>query len=102
MATAAGTARALEKPAPLSQAEALEILNAMPRMVATSNTRIKAGSIVLVAYEVCSLRRGPYTFPEQPFYVLREITFVEYCLSLPSGLRAQNRQLMHFYEIATD
>ena len=95
------TARALEKPAQLSEAEALKILNDMPRMVAASNTRLAAGQIVVVAYEVSDLTRS-FVFPPQPFQIMREITFHEFCLSLPPKTRAGTMQGRRFYEIATD
>lgn len=94
-------APALEKPACLSEAEALKILNDMPRMVAASNSKLEPGLIVTVAYEVQSLNRS-FVFPPQPFMILREITFREFCQSLPAKTRAGRSQRRYFYEISTD
>lgn len=101
MSAAAGTARALEKPAGLTETEALKILNDMPRMVAASNSKLAPGTIVTVAYEICDLNRS-FTFPPQPFRILREITFTEFVQSLPKKTRAGSGQCRHFYEIHTD
>lgn len=93
--------RALEKPVPLTEAEALRILNAMPRLVAASNSNLAPGIIVIVAYEVSDLNRS-FTFPEQPFRILRKLTFAEFRQSLPKHTRAATGPIRHYYEIHTD
>jgi hypothetical protein len=97
----AATARARERSVPaLSREEALEILNSMPYLVATSNTkllpeqftvrtlkyltahnqlhRIQKPPIIPVAFTVVGADKRSYTFESQPFMVMREITREEF------------------------
>ena len=100
MATSAAAPARVRK-AKLSRDRALKILNAMPRLVAASNTLIRPGTIVVVAYEV-SENDAVYVFSAQPFRVLREISFREYFESLPTKLKYYKSAGKHHYEIATD
>ncbi len=103
---AAATARAKTVSAhalpALSRRAALAILNAMPMLVACSNTQLQPNAIVTVAYEVHSFGFAPYIFPAQPFCILREITFAEFRRALPAGTRAMAWQSKKFYQICTD
>lgn len=85
----------------LTEAEAIRILNSMSMMVAASNSRLTPGSIFTVPYEVSDMCRA-FTFPPQPFQIMREITFQEFVRAMPPGTRAGPSQRRFFYVISTD
>lgn len=73
----------------------------MPRLVAASNTLLRRGQVVVVAYEV-SENDAVYIFPAQPFRVIAEISFHQYIQSLPAKMKYYRQPAKHYYEIFTD
>lgn len=87
---------------PLSRARALEIIQAMPMLVAFSASKIEPGAIVNQCFEV-EEDRQKFAFDEQPFRIVREISRAEYLAALPKHhRRVTNMGACHYYEIFTD
>jgi hypothetical protein len=105
----AAAARAL---APLTREEAIEILNRMPYLVATSSYKL-LNSMILSSkaterpdvfwseYEVWNGKRR-YVFEKQPFRVLREITREEFKAAAPEAQVPSSTVRCYFYEIHSD
>ena len=86
----------------LTEQEAIQLLNSLPRLVAAANQAFLVGSVVEVEYDVESCGRK-FTFPMQRFRIIRRLSREEYNKSLPVGMcRAGTSRLAFYYEIFTD
>lgn len=98
--------------ASLTRHEAIQFLNSLPYLVASSDTKLLKSMIKGVRHETnnsasadgvydlefpVTIGKRVYTFELQPFRIIREITEKEYLAVLPGGAKAR-----FYYQIHTD